>query len=225
MMLLPSDSQRGLFITLEGVEGVGKSTNMAFIADFLRGFGISLVTTREPGGTPLAESMRRLLLDDHSELIDPMAELLMMFAARAQHLNTKILPALSAGQWVLCDRFTDATFAYQGGGRGLPLGVIGKLEHMVQKQWQPDMTIYLDLDVTIGLERARKRGELDRFEREDVEFFEKVRAAYWERVQSQPERFVVVDASCSLDEVQDQIASALRQRVEQRSAGELSEKP
>lgn len=208
-MLDSSDAQRGLFITLEGVEGVGKSTNMIFIANYLRNAGIPLVTSREPGGTPLAESVRTLLLDDHSEPVDPMAELLLMFAARAQHLNTKILPALGAGQWVLCDRFTDATFAYQGGGRGLPLGVIAKLEHMVQKQWQPDLTIYLDLDVSIGLERARNRGQLDRFEREDVEFFENVRAAYWDRVHAQPDRFAVIDAAASLEDVQAQIASAL----------------
>ncbi len=202
-------AKQGLFITVEGVEGVGKSTNVAFIEQIILHAGMDLFTTREPGGTPLAESVRELLLKCRDESVDPMAELLLVFAARAQHLNQKIIPALQQGTWVLSDRFTDATFAYQGGGRKLPIGVIGKLEHLVQRGRQPDKTIYLDLDVQVGLERARKRGELDRFEQEKVEFFEDVRAAYWERIHAQPERFAVIDAAQSLDGVQAQIKRVL----------------
>lgn len=201
--------KQGIFITLEGVEGVGKSTNVVFIADYLRSLGVPLMTTREPGGTPLAESIRQLLLTSSDEQMDAMAELLLVFAARAQHLNSKIIPALDDGCWVLSDRFTDATFAYQGGGRKLPLGVIGKLEHLVQRGRQPDLTIYLDLDVQVGLARARERSELDRFEVETIEFFENVRAAYWERVHQQPDRFAVIDAAQPLDSVQRQIKSVL----------------
>lgn len=212
--------QSGLFITIEGCEGVGKSTNLQFVADLLRDAGVPLMTTREPGGTPMAESIRALLLSEHAEPVDPVAELLLMFAARSQHLNTKILPALERGTWVLCDRFTDATFAYQGGGRRLPLGIIGKLEHMVQKDRQPDLTLYLDLDVTIGLARARQRGGVDRFEKEGIEFFENVRAAYWERVQQDPERFVVIDASQPLEDVQQDIAAAITSRLNAARQGE-----
>ena len=199
----------GLFITVEGVEGVGKTTNITFIREYLARAGVPLTCTREPGGTPLAEEVRQILLQDREEPVDVHAELLLIFAARAQHLHRVILPALAAGYWVLCDRFTDATFAYQGGGRHLPLAVIRQLEQLVQAGRQPDKTFFLDLDVATGLARAEQRGALDRFEKEDRGFFEHVRQAYWERIREQPERFAVIDASVSLVEVQQQIAAEL----------------
>lgn len=200
---------RGVFITVEGVEGVGKTTNLSFMRDWLNSAGIDLVCTREPGGTPLAEELRALLLANRDESVDPHAELLMVFAARAQHLSQIIEPALKQGKWVLCDRFTDATFAYQGGGRKLPEDVIATLEHLVQRGRHPDRTFYLDLDVDIGLARAHGRGEADRFEREQREFFEAVRSAYWRRVWENPARFSVIDAGAALDEVQARIAIEL----------------
>lgn len=206
--------ERGKFITVEGTEGVGKSTNIAFINQWLKEAGHAVLVTREPGGTPLAEEIRGLLLADREELVDSTAELLLMFAARAQHLRKVIDPALIAGQWVLCDRFTDATFAYQGGGRGLNMKTIAELEVMVQGERQPDLTFYLDIDVRTGLQRARERGELDRFEREDILFFENVRQTYLDRVREQPERFVVIDANQLLPDVQAAIATALGQRFQ-----------
>jgi dTMP kinase len=202
-------TRRGRFITVEGSEGVGKSTNLAFIEQCLRNAGVTVHVTREPGGTPLAEDIRALLLANRQERVDHHAELLLMFAARAQHLNTVIEPALQAGQWVLCDRFTDATYAYQGGGRGLDMGVIANLEQLVQHGRQPDVTVLLDIDVETGLQRARARGQLDRFEQEDVSFFERVRAAYLERVSQQPQRFIVIDAGQDLARVQADIEQAL----------------
>ncbi|MGS2716610.1 dTMP kinase [Eionea flava] len=204
---------RGKFLTIEGTEGVGKSTNMAFIQSYLQARGVDVVTTREPGGTPLAEEIRALLLSNRDEKMDEKAELLLVFAARAQHLNTVIIPALDRGQWVLCDRFTDATYAYQGGGRGLDLLLIEQLEQQVQGDIKPDLTFLLDIDVAIGLERAGRRGELDRFENEQVDFFERVRHAYLSRVNCDPKRYGVVDASCSLDNVQQQIATYLEALV------------
>jgi dTMP kinase len=204
-----STSGRGKFITIEGTEGVGKTTNVRFVKECLETSGHHVLLTREPGGTPLAEEIRDLLLADREEPVDATAELLLMFAARAQHLNRVIEPALAAGKCVLCDRFTDATFAYQGGGRGLDLGIIGSLERLVQGQRQPDLTLFLDIDVAEGLQRAGTRGDLDRFEKEDMAFFERVREAYLERVQQQPERFVVIDAGQSLAQVQADIEQAL----------------
>ena len=200
---------RGQFITIEGSEGVGKSTNIVFIREHLEAQGIDLVVTREPGGTPLAESIRELLLQKRSETVDETAELLLMFAARSQHLNTVIIPALEKGQWVLCDRFTDSTYAYQGGGRGLDAALIEHLEKIVQKGLQPDMTFYLDIDVTLGLARAGNRAEPDRFESEKIEFFERVRQAYWQRVKSSPDRYQVIDAGQDLDNVQNHILNSL----------------
>lgn len=198
-----------LFITVEGVEGVGKTTNIAYIQQWLSRSGIDWVCTREPGGTPLAEELRSLLLADRAEPVDHYAELLMVFAARAQHLAQVILPALEAGKWVLCDRFTDATFAYQGAGRGLPKDAIATLESLVQRGRQPDKTIFLDLDVGTGLRRARERGVVDRFEQENGAFFERVRDGYWQRIRATPDRFIVIDASVPLAEVQEQIAAEL----------------
>lgn len=200
---------RGKFLVIEGTEGTGKSTNLAFIEQKITSAGIDLLVTREPGGTPLAEEIREILLAPREEKVDAVAELLLIFAARAQHLNQVIRPALEAGKWVLSDRFTDATFAYQGGGRGLPRDVILELETLVQQGVQPDLTFYLDLDVEIGLQRARARADLDRFEQEEITFFENVRAAYLARVAAAPERYFKVDASQSLEKVQQDLAIKL----------------
>ena len=200
---------RGKFITVEGGEGVGKTTNIEFIESYLRSRSIELCCTREPGGTPLAERIRELLLEKSEETMDPRAELLLVFAARAQHLAELIQPALATGKWVLCDRFTDATYAYQGGGRALHTELIGQLEHMVQEELQPDLTILLDIEPELGMARARKRAELDRFEEETTAFFEQVRATYLARASEFPGRFAVIDASQNLDAVQRDIAAAL----------------
>lgn len=200
---------RGRFITVEGTEGVGKTTNLDFIQQLLEQQGIPVVRTREPGGTPLAEDIRALLLTPRNEPVADSAELLLMFAARAQHLQQLILPALEAGQWVLCDRFTDATYAYQGGGRGMDVGRIAQLEQLVQGDLRPDLTLLLDLPVATGLSRARARSTPDRFESERVAFFEAVRAHYLQRAAHEPERFAVIDAAPALPQVQAQIRRAL----------------
>ncbi|GAA0785503.1 dTMP kinase [Marinobacterium sediminicola] len=200
---------RGCFITVEGTEGVGKTTNLDFIQQCLEQQGIDVVRTREPGGTPLAENIRELLLAPRDEPVSELTELLMMFAARAQHLKQVILPALDAGQWVLCDRFTDATYAYQGGGRGMDTRQISTLEQLVQADLRPDLTLLLDLPVKTGLARARARSTPDRFEAEKVNFFEAVRSHYLERARREPERFAVIDAEPALSQVQMQIKGAL----------------
>lgn len=203
--------QRGKFLTIEGTEGVGKSTNLAFVRDWLMARGIEVVVTREPGGTPLAEEIRGLLLSKRDEPVDETAELLLVFAARAQHLAQVIKPALARGAWVLSDRFTDATYAYQGGGRGLSKATINQLEQLVQGDLRPDLTLILDIEVELGLNRARQRGELDRFESETIGFFERVRAAYRQRAESSPQRYALVDAGKTLPEVQAEIDSLLSQ--------------
>jgi len=195
----------GKFITIEGTEGVGKSTNLAFIENALTLKGVNVIVTREPGGTPLAEEVRELLLANREEGFDTTAELLLIFAARAQHLNTVIKPALARGDWVISDRFTDATFAYQGYGRRLPVETIELLEQLVQGDVHPDKTFYLDIDVQVGLERAKKRADLDRFEHEQVQFFERVREGYLARVERDRARYFVVDAGQELAAVQAQI--------------------
>ncbi len=200
---------RGRFLTLEGLEGVGKTVNHQFVADWLNARRIPFIETREPGGTPLAEEIRGLLLSPRTESMAPLCELLLVFAARAQHLQEKIEPALRAGTWVLCDRFTDATYAYQGAGRGLEPELIGQLEQLTQRGLQPDRTFLLDAPVEIGLARARARGALDRFEQEQLVFFERARARYLERADADPDRFRVLDATQSLERVQAQIASEL----------------
>jgi len=202
---------RGKFITLEGTEGVGKTTNLDFIERQLRSHGIDVVRSREPGGTPLGERIRSLLLDPRSAPVDPNAELLLVFAARAQHVRELIMPALARGAWVVCDRFTDATYAYQGGGRGIAAERIARLEQFVHPDLQPDLTIYLDLPVAVGLERIAA-AERDRFEREHAEFFERVRAAYLARAQTAP-RFRVIAADASLPEVQARIDVVLQQFI------------
>lgn len=201
--------QSGKFLTIEGTEGVGKSTNLAFVRDWLLARGLEVVVTREPGGTPMAEEIRSLLLAKRDEAVDENAELLLVFAARAQHLAQVIKPALARGAWVLSDRFTDATYAYQGGGRGLNKVVIEQLEQLVQGNLRPDLTLILDIDVQLGLNRARQRGEFDRFESETIGFFERVRAAYRERAQAAPARYALVDAGKTLPEVQADIDAVL----------------
>lgn len=204
-----SKVQQGRFITVEGTEGVGKSTNINYLCQLLKAKGIEIVLTREPGGTPLAEELRELLLTPREERVSQDTELLLMFAARAQHIENVIRPALVRGAWVISDRFTDATFAYQGGGRGVDLGSIKLLEALVQHGLHPDMTLLLDLDVEIGLQRASARSEPDRFEQEKFDFFGKVRAAYLQRAKEEPSRFSVIDASVPLADVQLQISSAV----------------
>ena len=193
---------RGKFITLEGGEGVGKTTNLRFIKDYIEEHNISAVVTREPGGTPLAEKIRQLLLDNDSEAVSETAELLLIFAARAQHIKHVIEPALAQGSWVICDRFTDATYAYQGGGRNMRNSTIESLENWVQGTLRPDLTILLDAPVEIGLERARQRSAFDRFESEKINFFEQVRRAYLLQLELNPQRIKLVKANQPLIDVQ-----------------------
>lgn len=204
-----SATNKHRFITLEGGEGAGKSSSLAFIEQYFCERNLSLLVTREPGGTPLAEEIRALLLNRREETVTPDAELLLIFAARAQHLAEKIGPALARGDWVLCDRFTDATYAYQGGGRGLSAEKISVLEALVQGDTRPGLTLLLDLPVAQGMARAEARSEKDRFESEQQEFFERVRASYRARAEAEPQRFRVIDASQSLPEVQASIRRAL----------------
>jgi dTMP kinase len=201
----------GMFITVEGIEGVGKTTNMEYLQQTIAAAGRELVVTREPGGTPLGEALRGLLLDPQYKGMNPDCELQLMFAARAEHLDKVIRPAIEAGQWVLCDRFTDATYAYQGGGRGLDAGRIAALEELVQGDFRPDLTLLLDVPVEVGLARAGNRSAPDRFEQEQVDFFERVRQAYLDMATSHDGRYRVIDASRSLDRVQEQLAEVLRE--------------
>ncbi|MBD9675076.1 dTMP kinase [Pseudomonas sp. PDM18] len=206
----------GLFITLEGPEGAGKSTNREYLAERLRERCIEVQLTREPGGTPLAERIRELLLDPSDEKMAVDTELLLVFAARAQHIAQVIRPALERGAVVLCDRFTDATYAYQGGGRGLPVERIAQLESFVQGGLRPDLTLVFDLPVEIGLSRAAARGRLDRFEQEGRTFFDAVRNTYLARARAEPARYHILDAAQSLAEVQrdlDKLLPALLERL------------
>ena len=200
---------KGKFITLEGGEGVGKTTNLAFIKDYLVQHNITVVVTREPGGTPLAEKLRQLLLDKNSEAISDKAELLMIFAARSQHIKHVIEPALARGDWVLCDRFTDATYAYQGGGRNMRVSTIAWLENLVQGNLKPDLTLLFDAPVELGMERARNRSIFDRFESEKISFFEQVRRAYLLQAELYPERIKVIKANQPLLEVQRTLINAI----------------
>jgi dTMP kinase len=206
-------TKRGCFISIEGVEGVGKSTNLEFVQSLLSQQGIPFVTTREPGGTPLAEKIRELLLDKNNEEMTDTTELMLVFAARAQHVESLIEPALNRGDWVVCDRFTDSTYAYQGGGRGMSFELIQQIDAVALSQYQPDQTILLDLPIEIGLQRASLRGELDRFERESTSFFDRVRRAFLCRAAEQPNRFVVIDAGQPLDDVQRGIEAAIRSAI------------
>lgn len=200
---------RGRFITVEGGEGVGKTTNLEHIRQRLRAAGHEVLLTREPGGTPIGEKIRNLLLDPDNRGMSADCELLLMFAARAEHLDKVIRPALAEGRWVLCDRFTDATYAYQGAGRGLEAERIRRLEDWVQQGFRPDLTLLLDVPVETGLARAAGRSAPDRFEQEARDFFGRVRQGYLERARAEPERFRVIDASGSLEVVQAQIDRAL----------------
>jgi dTMP kinase len=203
-----------MFITLEGPEGAGKSTNREYLAQRLREHGLTVLLTREPGGTPLAERIRSLLLEPSAEPMAADTELLLVFAARAQHLAQVIRPALARGEVVLCDRFTDATYAYQGGGRGLSQARIATLEQFVQGDLRPDLTLVFDLPVDIGLQRAAARGRLDRFEQEQRGFFEAVRQAYLQRARAEPARYRLLDAAQPLAGVQAAIDALLPQLLE-----------
>jgi dTMP kinase len=201
---------KGRFITIEGTEGVGKTTNIEFIHTLLREAGRDVVLTREPGGTPIGEDIRALLLGHKHDDMSDDTELLLMFAARAEHLDKVIRPAIAAGKDVLCDRFTDATYAYQGGGRGIAVEHIAVLENWVQGELRPDLTLLLDVPVAVGLERAGKRSAPDRFEKEKHDFFERVRKMYLQRAKAEPRRYRIIDASQPLDDVQSQIRTALQ---------------
>lgn len=205
---------KGKFITIEGGEGVGKSTNLNFIKAYLEASGKEIVITREPGGTEVGEEIRNLLLAHREESMGESTELLLMFASRAQHLQRRILPALNQGKWVLCDRFTDATYAYQGGGRGLEMETIKTLEALVQNGVKPDCTFLLDAPIEIGLHRASQRGELDRFELEEQQFFQRVRETYLERAKKEGERFCIIDASQPLAIVQQAITINLKRLLQ-----------
>ena len=207
--------KKGLFIVLEGGEGVGKTTNSAFIQQYLKDKAIAFQTSREPGGTELAEKIRALILDKHSENVSDMTELLLVFAARAQHLQEKVLPVMASGQWLLCDRFTDATYAYQGGGRQMDKTLINQLEQLVQNDLRPDLTIILDAPIEVGRARAEARAELDRLESEAAAFHQRVRDAYLERANQQPDKYAVVNANQPLDKVQKDLAVVLDHVISQ----------
>ena len=203
------------FITFEGAEGVGKSTQIKKLEEYLHSKNISVLVTREPGGTKLGESVRDLLLNQKSTRIDNTAELLLMFAARAQHLEEVIYPALQNNTWVLCDRFTDAIYAYQGGGRGLPLSQIHAVESVVQGHFKPDLTILLTCDIEKAMKRVTKRGSKDRFEKEKPEFFKRVQETYTLLANSNPDRIVVIDADKTVRQISTQIKKALTSKFPQ----------
>jgi len=205
--------QRGRFISVEGIEGVGKSTNIEVIVDCIEAAGHQVVTTREPGGTPLAEDIRELLVGHSDETIPEIAELLLVFAARSLNVNNVIIPALEAGHWVLCDRFTDSSRAYQGGGRGIPIETIDRLADWVHGGIWPDLTILLDAPVEVGMQRASKRSTPDRFEQERHEFFQRVRACYLELAAREPQRFAVIDTTQPLAAVKSEVSALTRQLI------------
>lgn len=215
-------SDTGRFITVEGQDGAGKTTSIRFVERLVRERGFEPVVTREPGGTRLGEQLRRIILDGHEFHIDPVAELLMIFAARAQHLAETIRPALSQGRWVICDRFTDATFAYQSGGRGLPRRDVETLETLVQGRLRPDLTLLLDVDLETGLERADLRGrvETDRFEKEEIEFKSRVRNTYLDLAARHPDRIRIVDGTRTLAAVEGSIRDILDSFLDRAGAGQ-----
>ena len=206
--MVRNSKERGRFITVEGIEGVGKSTNLGFVASELRRAGREVIETREPGGTALGERIRELLLSPASR-IEPLTELLLMFAARAAHIDEVIRPALSNGKWIVCDRFTDASHAYQGGGRGLPADTIDTLARIVQGDLHPDLTLLLDAPLAVSAERQVGRGQRDRFEQESGPFYHRVRQAYLDRAAREPGRIRLIDAARPLGEVQKDIRQAL----------------
>ena len=199
----------GRFITFEGIDGAGKSSHIGRLADWLKGRGHEVVVTREPGGTPLAEGLRDIVLH---QSMDAMTEASLVFAARRDHVQQQIRPALAAGSTVLCDRFTDATFAYQGGGRGFDLAVLDQLEAWVQEGLQPNLTLWFDLPPSVAAQRRAAARAADRFEAEDEAFFERVRQGYQRRCRAQPTRFAVLDAERTPEQVWGQVAQALEQR-------------
>lgn len=207
-------SLKGKFITLEGGEGAGKTTSRAYISEFLRQQGIKVLETREPGGTEVSEAIRYILLDSSLPSMHPDTELLLMFAARNEHLQTKIIPALQVGTWVICDRFTDATYAYQGYGRGLDQQRIAALETWVQGSLRPDYTLLFDIDVPTGMQRVNARSQqlavsADRFEQEKVDFFERIRAGYLKRARQYPQQYKIIQAAANIQQVQQQLARVL----------------
>ncbi len=202
--------KKGLFITLEGIEGAGKSTAVDFIEDFLTKEGHDVIKTREPGGTVIGEQIREILLKNENYTLTYDTELLLVFSARAQHIQEVILPALSSGKIILCDRFTDASYAYQGGGRGIDASRINLLEKWVQGDLRPNLTLLFDLDVSIGMQRTKKRSDADRFEREEINFFEKIRNTYLERAKNEPQRFRIINSASSLESVKEQIITILK---------------
>ena len=197
------------FLTIEGGEGAGKTTALGFARQWLKEQGREFVETREPGGTRMAEAIRSLLLAEHQETVTDTTELLLMFAARAQNISQNIEPALAQGKVVICDRFTDATYAYQGGGRGIDSQKIAILEQLVQGDRRPDMTLLLDIDPEVGMARARGRGRLDRIEQETMDFFHRVRESYLNQAKANPERYAIIDASRSIEQVTQQISEVL----------------
>jgi dTMP kinase len=203
----------GLFITLEGIEGLGKSTNLDFIADLCQQAGHDVVVTREPGGTPAAEAIREFILQRSHEDLSDLAELMLMFAARAEHLTGLIRPALARGATVICDRFSDASFAYQGGGRGLPMASIATLRDLVQNDLRPDLTILLDAPLEVSAARMAARDYQDRFEQEKLEFFGRVKQAYLDIARQEPARVKIVDADQPLEQVQKTIKQLLQQHI------------
>ena len=207
---------KGRFITVEGIEGVGKSTNIDVMRAAIEARGLQVLTSREPGGTPMAEQIRGLLLDHGDEPVSDIAELLLMFAARSLHVRNVIKPALDAGTWVICDRFTDTSRAYQGAARGFPLADIDRIADWVHADVQPDLTVLLDASVELGMQRAGKRGKPDRIETEQMEFFERARACFLDLAKAEPQRFAVVDASVDLETVRgnvEQIVNTLLANV------------
>ena len=203
--------KKGFFISLEGIEGVGKSTNRQFLQSYLEQQGIDLLVTREPGGTIIAEAIRDVLLTPSREAMQHETELLLMFAARAQHIAHVIVPALAQGRWVLCDRFTDASYAYQGYGRGIPLEKIEFLENWIQQSLRPDLTLLLDAPVEVGLKRARRRqGAPDRIESEKKEFFNRARNGYLERAQANPSRYCIIDAGQPREAVRKELRKVMQ---------------
>ncbi len=195
----------GKFITFEGIEGVGKTTNINFIAKFLRAQNVKLIVTREPGGTPIAENLRNILLKNHEERVTSETEMLLLFAGRSQHIHNIIRPTLKSGICVLCDRFSDATYAYQGGGRGIDIKYIESLEKMIQGSFRPDLTILFDVSVEVGLRRTRNRSSNDRFEQEKLAFFERVRSTYLKRAVKYSKRYRVINVDRSLTDIQNNL--------------------
>jgi len=203
--------ERGKFISVEGIEGVGKSTNIDVVVRRIEAAGHKVLTTREPGGTPFAEDIREILMNRNDEPIPEIAEVLLMFAARSFNVNNVIVPALEAGTWVVCDRFTDSSRAYQSGGRGIPMETIDMVADWVHGDTWPDVTILLDAPVEVGMERAGKRSAPDRFEQERHDFFQRVRECYLQIAAREPDRFVVIDTTRDIDEVSSDVANLIDQ--------------